>query len=97
MFGGYNEWAVSNDLIMIYPQSRFSYKNYYGCHDTWGITGDDFATKNGVQPSAIMKMVDRLLEPKDKDFKYDRWNLMNYYSRKSWMPYKIYEWIITVA
>ena len=97
MFGGHNEYAVSNDLIMLYPQSKVSFDNPSGCHDTWGITGDDFATKNGVQPSAIMAMVDRLIEPRDSDFKYTKKNMLNGYSRKDWMPFKIYQWIIFLA
>jgi poly(3-hydroxybutyrate) depolymerase len=81
MFSGYNDYAVSNDLIMLFPQSKYSLDNPLGCHDTWGVTGDEFGTKNGVQPKAIMAMVDRLIEPKDPDFKYTKRNMLNWYSR----------------
>ena len=97
MFGGYNDYAVSNDLIMLYPQSKYSFDNTWGCHDTWGITGDDFATKNGVQPSAIMAMVDRLIQPIDPEFKYTKRNMLNKYAWKDWMPFKLYQWTIFLA
>ena len=97
MFSGYNDYAVSNDLIMLYPQSKYSIDNPWGCHDTWGVTGDDFGTKNGVQQTAIMAMVDRLIEPRDSNFKYTKKNMLNGYSRKDWMPFKIYQWIIFLA
>lgn len=94
MFAGYNEYAVSNDLIMLYPQSPIRLANPWGCHDIYGDTGDDFATRTGVQPSAIMKMVDRLIEPRDPDFKYTKKNLLNRWARKDWMPYKLYQWAV---
>jgi hypothetical protein len=76
MYSGINNYAVSNDLIVLYPQTKWTTDNTWACYDTWGVTGDDYATKGGVQPSAIMKMVDRLIEPRDPDFKYNRKNLL---------------------
>lgn len=55
---------------MIFPQSKISRKNEFGCHDTYGITGDDYATIYGIQPKSIKKMIDRLMEPIDDDFDY---------------------------
>ena len=96
MFSGYNDYAVSNDLIIVYPQASLSFDNP-GCQDVLGVTGEDFANKNGVQPKAVMRMIERLVEPKSEDFKYESKNILNNLSRKSWMSYDTYEWIIERA
>jgi len=60
---GYNEWAESNDLIVLYPQaasSRVAPMNPYGCWDWWGYTGDDYATREGPQVAVIKAMLDAL-------------------------------------
>jgi poly(3-hydroxybutyrate) depolymerase len=64
---GYNEWADTNHLIILYPQTIASYPvilgapfNPYGCWDWWGYTGSDYAVKTGPQISALKGMLDRL-------------------------------------
>jgi len=60
---GYNEWAESNRLIVLYPQvasSKIAPMNPYGCWDWWGYTGDDYATREGPQIEVIMAMLDAL-------------------------------------
>ncbi|MDM9380361.1 PHB depolymerase family esterase [Chlorogloeopsis sp. ULAP01] len=58
---GYNQWADSNNIVVLYPQAhRIRLKNPKGCWDWWGYTNGDYAFKNSVQASAIMKMVDQL-------------------------------------
>jgi poly(3-hydroxybutyrate) depolymerase len=60
---GYNEWAESNQLIVLYPQvasSKIAPMNPYGCWDWWGYTGDDYATREGPQIEVIMAMLDAL-------------------------------------
>ncbi len=60
---GYNEWAESNDLLVLYPQvasSKVAPANPLGCWDWWGYTGDDYATKAGPQVAAIKSMIDAL-------------------------------------
>lgn len=68
---GYNGWAAAHDLIVLYPQVRPSAPSFLawwqpynprGCWDWWGYTGPDYATKSGVQVSAIAGMVARLGE-----------------------------------
>ncbi|MBV8360056.1 MAG: depolymerase [Deltaproteobacteria bacterium] len=59
---GYNEWADTNNIIVLYPQidpSAFS-ANPQGCWDWWGYTGLNFQTQSGVQLSAVRAMVNRL-------------------------------------
>lgn len=63
---GYNEWADTNDLIVLYPQAikRFSpfAWNPRGCWDWWGYTGADYHTQSGAQVRAVKAMLDRLAQ-----------------------------------
>lgn len=59
---GYNRWADSNQILVLYPQvdpSTIPF-NPKGCWDWFGYTGPDYATQNGMQVRAIKAMVDRL-------------------------------------
>lgn len=58
---GYNEWADTNHIIMLYPQIDTHYAlNPNGCWDWTGYTGPAFATHYGLQLSAVHAMVQRL-------------------------------------
>jgi poly(3-hydroxybutyrate) depolymerase len=60
---GYNRWADTNRLIVLYPQAIARYWWVYnprGCWDWWGYTGAGYATKDGAQIKAVLGMVDRL-------------------------------------
>lgn len=60
---GYNRWADTNRLIVLYPQAVTSQAfptNPEGCWDWWGYTGLDFQVRSGVQLAAVKSMVDRL-------------------------------------
>jgi poly(3-hydroxybutyrate) depolymerase len=73
---GVNEWADSNNLLVLYPQAHATtpaelppdlqpdaliYANPEGCWNWWGYGGDrQYLTKKGVQVLAIWKMVQRL-------------------------------------
>jgi poly(3-hydroxybutyrate) depolymerase len=73
---GYNRWADSNRLVILYPQTiarngwgvsgwRWSYVlNPRGCWDWWGYTGQQYPTKQGPQVRAVKAMVDRLASPR---------------------------------
>jgi hypothetical protein len=46
-YGGYNEWAESNNIIVVYPQavkSEFLPMNPSGCFDWWGYTDANVST-----------------------------------------------------
>ncbi|HEX4596433.1 MAG TPA: PHB depolymerase family esterase [Burkholderiaceae bacterium] len=69
---GYNRWADTNDILVLYPQAvadntahataaSGSLPNPNGCWDWIGWYGADFDQKTGVQVKAIMAMVDRIL------------------------------------
>lgn len=58
---GFNEWAETNGIIVLYPQSaKLGTANPYACWDWFGFTGANYVTKSGAQMSALKKMVDRL-------------------------------------
>jgi hypothetical protein len=72
---GYNRWAETNRLIVLYPQAlatngwtgswwapRFVY-NPRGCWDWWGYTGPDYATQSGAQVRVVRAMLGRLAAP----------------------------------
>ncbi len=69
---GYNRWAESNRLIVLYPQTTPRYGwtwagwwprwvfNPKGCWDWWGYEDADYATRDGAQIQAVMGMIERL-------------------------------------
>ena len=61
---GYNNWADSNKLLVLYPQVNKSMipSNPEGCWDWWGYTGANYAYKSGAQMKAIKAMVNRLTQ-----------------------------------
>ncbi len=71
-YAGYNEWADTNRLIILYPQTVASYPvlpslpvNPQGCWDWWGYNDyfdskGRYATRDGLQIAAIRRMLDRL-------------------------------------
>jgi hypothetical protein len=58
---GYNRWAASNRIVVLYPQTTESALNPNRCWDFWGYTGPDYRTRRGPQMRAVKNMVDRLL------------------------------------
>lgn len=62
---GYNEWAETNRLLVLYPQvksSKLAPVNPLGCWDWWGYTGEAYATRAGAQIAAIRGLVESLTE-----------------------------------
>lgn len=57
MHAGYNEWAESNGIIVLYPSAAISWMNPKGCWDWWGYTGPEYLTKSGAQMRAIRAMI----------------------------------------
>ncbi len=65
---GYNRWAETNDIVVLYPQvkqSRMAPLNPLGCWDWWGYTGKEYATKAGPQVAAVRAMMDALMQKPD--------------------------------
>lgn len=55
---GYNGWAESNNIVILYPQAKKTDLNPKGCWDWWGYTGEDYASKLGVQMVTVKSMAD---------------------------------------
>jgi poly(3-hydroxybutyrate) depolymerase len=62
---GYNRWADTNRIVVLYPQAIARWWWIYnpnGCWDWWGYTGAQYHTKDGAQIRAVKAMLDRLSE-----------------------------------
>jgi hypothetical protein len=59
---GYNQWADTNHMIILYPQTASSRNNPKACWDWFDFDGDnpDYAKKSGRQTAAVKAMIDRL-------------------------------------
>ncbi|MEZ5775625.1 MAG: poly(3-hydroxybutyrate) depolymerase [Hyphomicrobiaceae bacterium] len=63
---GYQRWADTNRLVVLFPQVSASPFNPEGCWDWWGYTGRAYLTREGTQIAAVWRMVDRLAGPADR-------------------------------
>lgn len=60
---GYNDWAETNRIIVLYPQSaKLAGDNPYACWDWYGFTGASYMTKQGVQMKALSQMIEHILQ-----------------------------------
>lgn len=60
---GLNNYADTNQLVVLYPQTTASSINPFNpnaCWDWWGYTGADYATKAGLQLQAVHQLVQAL-------------------------------------
>ena len=55
---GYNRWADTNNMVMLYPQTSTSATN--SCWDWWGYDSANYSKKSGPQMAAIKAMVDQV-------------------------------------
>ena len=55
---GYNRWADSNHMVVLYPQTSTQAVN--SCWDWWGYDSANYAKKSGPQMAAVKAMIDRL-------------------------------------
>jgi poly(3-hydroxybutyrate) depolymerase len=60
---GYNRWADTNQMVVLYPQTSTQAIN--SCWDWWGYDSPDYAKKSGPQMAAVKAMVDKLTGPGD--------------------------------
>jgi hypothetical protein len=60
---GYNRWAATNNIVVLYPQAAASSNNPNRCWDFWGYSGREYYGQNGRQMRATKAMMDRLLGP----------------------------------
>lgn len=62
-YSGFNEWAESNDIIVLYPYAKVSQANPLnpnGCWDWWGYTGALYGVQQGVQMQFIMNLLNAI-------------------------------------
>lgn len=57
---GLDEWADTNGIVVLYPQTTTHSGNPGACWDWWGYDDANYAKKSGRQMLAIKRMVDRL-------------------------------------
>src|SRR5215213_196433 len=57
---GYNRWAATNNIVVLYPQTTQAATNPNRCWDFWGYTGLNYYTQQGTQMRAVKGMVERL-------------------------------------
>jgi len=57
---GYNRWADTNRLVVLYPDAARGIFNPNGCWDWFGYTGADYAVKSGRQMDFFAKMLGAL-------------------------------------
>ncbi len=55
---GFNEWAESNKLVIVYPQIEKSLFNPKGCWDWWGYTDEDYDLRSGQQVAGVGALID---------------------------------------
>jgi hypothetical protein len=55
---GYNRWADSNNIVVLYPQTGKGATN--GCWDWWGYDDANYAKKSAPQMKAIVAMMDKI-------------------------------------
>jgi poly(3-hydroxybutyrate) depolymerase len=58
---GYNRWADTNKMIILYPQATVTAANPQGCWDWWGYDDVNFPGKSGGQMVAIKTMIDKIV------------------------------------
>jgi hypothetical protein len=57
---GYNEWAETNRIVLLYPQANKDAlkNNPNGCWDWWGYNSKNYAFQDGEQMATVKNMVD---------------------------------------
>ena len=76
---GFNRWAETNRIVVLYPQTAQTWSNPNACWDWWGFTGVPYDTRGGVQMAAVHRMLlalaGRASEEPAACVRHDDWNL----------------------
>jgi poly(3-hydroxybutyrate) depolymerase len=80
---GFNRWAESNHVVVLYPQTHESAGNPNACWDWWGFTDRRYPTKSGFQMAAVHRMLMALagdMSDLTADFcaRHDQWNYLHW-------------------
>lgn len=57
---GYNGWADSNRIVILYPQAASTLMNPNACWDWWAYDDASYAKRSGRQMQAVKRMTERL-------------------------------------
>lgn len=57
---GFAEWADTNNIIVLFPQTATTPTNPQGCWDWWGYTGRRYLTRTAPQIMAVRRMLEQL-------------------------------------
>lgn len=57
---GFQRWADTNKLIVLFPQVATTPLNPQACWDWWGYTGSNYLTRDAAQIVAVRRMLDVL-------------------------------------
>ncbi len=61
---GFERWADSNRIVVLFPQASVSPSNPQGCWDWWGYSGRDYLTRSAPQIEAVFRMLQRMAGPR---------------------------------
>lgn len=62
-YAGYNRWAESNNIIILYPQTNSNaLLNQNACWDWWGYSGTDYPLSYAPQIHSAHEMVESLIK-----------------------------------
>ena len=59
-WNGLDDWAESNNIVVVYPQILSSFVNPQGCWDFWGYSGSNFAFKTGRQMQIVYNISQKI-------------------------------------
>ena len=59
---GYNPWADTNHIIVLYPQTVAGGSNYEACWDWYGYDSSSYATQTGPQMAMVRAMIDFMVK-----------------------------------
>ena len=59
---GFDRWADTNRMIVVFPQTEASPFNPQACWDWWGYTGRDYLTRRAPQITAVHRMLQHLTQ-----------------------------------
>jgi poly(3-hydroxybutyrate) depolymerase len=57
---GFAQWADTNNIIVLFPQTASTPVNPQGCWDWWGYTGRGYLTRAAPQIVAVRRMLEQL-------------------------------------
>ena len=59
--GGLEQWADTNNIVLLYPYATTGGSNSNGCWDWWGYTNSSYALKSGPQMADVYAMTEAVM------------------------------------